>query len=279
MKKRLGFTLVEILVVLAIIAILAALLFPAFNSARESGRQTNCTSNLQQMSLAVNQYRQNEGRFPDTIVDLMAEGSQYDNGSGTAAPLGNNAPGYLKSSQDLLKCPNDDTLAAVPRSSYGSLSKNTPTTPLPNPVTAAFTGDYSQYVWNYFGYRDDGFAYINETEANVGNGNGSCTPVAPCPNLVNPTLPYNRFSNPVKYSLSNKFAPSSTIITHCIHHRINTASNLNSPGELYDATKPEASANARDIVLRIGGEVKAVDVSQWKSADPLKPKVWQIQTP
>jgi prepilin-type N-terminal cleavage/methylation domain-containing protein len=88
MKKRnSGFTLVEILVVLAIIAILAALLFPAFAKAKENARQTTCQTNLQQISLAVKMYYQDERRYPDSLLDLMGEGTKY-NYNGTTATIG-----------------------------------------------------------------------------------------------------------------------------------------------------------------------------------------------
>lgn len=60
-----GFTLVELLVVVAIISLLAALLFPVFVRAREKARQCACVSNLRQVSLALLQYAQdNDDRCP-----------------------------------------------------------------------------------------------------------------------------------------------------------------------------------------------------------------------
>ena len=275
-KRRSAFTLVEILVVLAIIAILAALLFPAFARARESAKQVNCASNLQQIGFAVLQYRKEEGRYPDTIVDILGEGAKYDAGAATGT-LGNNAPGYFKGGQDTLVCPDDDTLSDKARSSYGFLSKALPTTTLATPIAASSADDLSQFVWNYWGYRRDGFAYKDFTEASAANGNGTtCSVGNPCLDLVYPTTNFDRRNNVVKYSMSNRFAPTSTIITHCIYHRLPTANNINFPGDLY--TVPDDSKNAKDIVLRVDGSAKAVDVTTWNPAAP-EDSTWQKQTP
>ena len=60
-----AFTLIELLIVLAVISILAAILLPVFASARERGRRTSCASNMQQIELALTAYTQdNEGFFP-----------------------------------------------------------------------------------------------------------------------------------------------------------------------------------------------------------------------
>jgi prepilin-type N-terminal cleavage/methylation domain-containing protein/prepilin-type processing-associated H-X9-DG protein len=60
-----GFTLVELLVVIAVITLLAAILFPVFAQAREKARQSSCLANLKQLGQAIELYKQdNEGGYP-----------------------------------------------------------------------------------------------------------------------------------------------------------------------------------------------------------------------
>lgn len=55
-SKRSGFTLIEMLVVIGIIAVIAAVLFPVFARAREKARASACLSNYHQIGLAIQQY-------------------------------------------------------------------------------------------------------------------------------------------------------------------------------------------------------------------------------
>jgi len=60
-----GFTLVELLVVLAVIVFLAATLFAVFSRVREKGRSTVCRGNLRQIALSIQQYVQDhDGWYP-----------------------------------------------------------------------------------------------------------------------------------------------------------------------------------------------------------------------
>ncbi len=63
-QSRLAFTLVELLVVVAIIGLLVSLLLPAVQAVRESGRQATCKNNLKQLALSALHYESAHGKFP-----------------------------------------------------------------------------------------------------------------------------------------------------------------------------------------------------------------------
>src|ERR1041384_6402114 len=56
MDSKRAFTLIELLVVIGIIAILAALLFPAISAAKATARRTACLNNLRQINLGLRMY-------------------------------------------------------------------------------------------------------------------------------------------------------------------------------------------------------------------------------
>ena len=67
-RRRAGFTLVELLVVMAIIALLVSLLMPAVQRAREAARRTSCLNNMRQISVAVQNYLSAHRTFPPATV-------------------------------------------------------------------------------------------------------------------------------------------------------------------------------------------------------------------
>ena len=77
-RDRSGFTLVELLVVVSIIAILASLLMPAIQAAREAARRTQCTSNIRQVAFALQSYENTRGYFPALRAPLRPDAYWFE---------------------------------------------------------------------------------------------------------------------------------------------------------------------------------------------------------
>lgn len=83
--------------VIAIIAILAAILFPAFARARENARRASCQSNLKQIGLGIMQYTQD---YDEKYLQRY-----YDDGTGKSLYWGQAIQPYVKSTQ-IFVCPS-----------------------------------------------------------------------------------------------------------------------------------------------------------------------------
>jgi prepilin-type N-terminal cleavage/methylation domain-containing protein/prepilin-type processing-associated H-X9-DG protein len=139
-SKKTGFTLVELLVVIGIIALLISILLPSLNKARETANRVKCQSNLSQMGKALLLYsNENKGAFPRTKADTAAPTLSFTNGgAGDTDPFvsanvpNNSIPGamfLLIRTQDMttevFTCPSGtaekdlmNNLAATSRSNF-----------------------------------------------------------------------------------------------------------------------------------------------------------------
>ncbi|HUS58561.1 MAG TPA: prepilin-type N-terminal cleavage/methylation domain-containing protein [Planctomycetota bacterium] len=115
-KKSDGFTLVELLIVIAIIAILAGFLMPLINQARWQSKIAACTSNLRQLNFAIENYKGKLGSdtwYPPWLTYLGDPRRKpgYINHEGKAdheAALARTAPEFVEDPKAFI-CPADET--------------------------------------------------------------------------------------------------------------------------------------------------------------------------
>jgi prepilin-type N-terminal cleavage/methylation domain-containing protein len=79
LRPRRGFTLVELLVVIAVVALLLALLLPAVQQARAAARLTQCRNNLKQIGLALHNYVSANRVFPPGSTNDVEQGGWISN--------------------------------------------------------------------------------------------------------------------------------------------------------------------------------------------------------
>ncbi len=156
---RAGFTLVELLAVISIVAILAALLLPALARARESSRRSACGNNLRQVNLAIRLYAED---LNDTLPALPPS-SPYPNGVG--AYYKELVKGYLglsgpaRPGESVFICPSDrfvhkDSMHAFTSFTFNGYEVLPHSIPritgqklenLPNPAKAAVVGEWTAF--------------------------------------------------------------------------------------------------------------------------------------
>ena len=124
MHVKSAFTLLELLVVIAVIAILASLLLPALGRAKETARRSSCLGNLRQVNLGIHLY----GDDNADSLPILPDPNPYPNGVG--AYYKQLVKGYLGLSgaasrqEKVFICPSDRTISTNATHAFTSYTFN-----------------------------------------------------------------------------------------------------------------------------------------------------------
>ena len=122
-----AFTLIELLIVIAIISILSAIIFPVFGKARSSGRRTGCLSNVKQIGTAIGMYTSDyDGAFPNTGDPYLWVGKRFrwpimpylGVAKKSAAESSGDRFKSANGASNLLLCPEDVAASSFDSTSY-----------------------------------------------------------------------------------------------------------------------------------------------------------------
>ena len=166
-RRPCGFTLVELLVVIGIIALLIGILLPVLNRAREKAQMVRCLSNLHQIGLGFFAYAaDNKGRLPPMMIWykpnlLRAPYSHYIGVPGVTGDIRQDLKKYVD--YNLLQCPLCKRMELDPPPG----SQNLPVLPGPTYIETS----YCFYAdWQY--YPDNAYSDPNTTFHRFNHING-----------------------------------------------------------------------------------------------------------
>ena len=272
-SSRQGFTLIELMVVIAIIGVLTAILFPVFSRVREKARQTRCQHQMMQLVTELNQYHRNNGHYPpapsyDDVTD--PSNPRYKGG------FSDLYPDYIED-RSLFICPDDrDAMRfaewcrdAVYCSYNGIIDWTDSAPPSEHPDDPTF----QDILYNYYGYTfccqiDENGDEVCDCSSLPGSSSGydvgfpgiTLALIRPGESLDWMDTDTNGIPDWLDQAglswrhfpaLRNNNPPDTTIVTHCYHHRRYFG----------------GSAEERDIIVRLSGETSLVNVTDMGNPD------------
>ncbi len=236
-----GFSIVELLTVIAIIAVLAAILFPVASTAKEKARQATCMANLNQIQQAIKMYKLDERVYPEMLV-----GPVFTNTNGSVMDLsqiryGYVVQGYMKD-YHVLHCPNGRTKNPADLTPDINIMR-----PDPNDDNYRIYGLASDYYGTnpvngnkVFTYGYDSYSVGSECDGSMNERYSVYRPYEP----VNNNGGYESGKTDDMCQLQYNNPPENTIVTWCTNHRT------------CDGSQPAPSSF--DMVLLLNGSVKRV---------------------
>ncbi len=244
-RRRIGgFTLIEMLVVLAIIAVLASILLPVFARAREKARRAQCISNLTVIATAMKNYWQDHRLYPPppTAIDADGDGAADTYVGGISSLM---AEGLVQQVNAI--CPNDANVRThAPEAAY------------------RYYSSYNE-CYNAYGYYDNttpGMGGEPVTAADAIDGTNWAPNSAINGQNTTGIESLSKFPR-----LSNRYAPDNTVITHCKWHRF------------FDAKGTDDAARAKqmDMAMSLGGHEGQIKVGQWDTPESSGAVPWCYQ--
>jgi prepilin-type N-terminal cleavage/methylation domain-containing protein len=205
---RRGFTMIEMLVVIAIIAILAALLFPTIAAVRNNAQKTSCMSNLHAIVQGMEMYKDDWRVYPEVLYGYNPASSGNCSGPGTSSDLLTEMrlyPNYVK----------DIKVFTCPSAPYKTTDRTVRTatnmvTGAPQGPTTANAQPFCMWQWDSYDYQ------FRPANPNLPSASAQTEEHYSRQWLI-PGNPPNPLAAD-RRQLIFREPPDSTIVTWCIYH-------------------------------------------------------------